>query len=101
MLGSLATMLYSPVPAFRGYVKFIDEWWDWSSNVYSLDFLVEYNYYINFSGDTEKVLPIQLGWASAAQTLRPSINIVFALGTVIVPFDMPPQPSSYWLPLPY
>jgi hypothetical protein len=86
------------VPGFLGTIVFREEFWEWSSNVYSLDFVIEENYYQVFPDTTKIVLPLTLGWASAPQSLRKAINVVLDLGVDVYTFTLPPSPTGYWLP---
>ena len=49
----LITWVHSPLDAVTGYTKIRDNVYDWNSNVYSLDFVVEYWYYTISPSPTE------------------------------------------------
>jgi hypothetical protein len=66
--------------------------------VYSLDYIIEENWYVNSPGGTEFVLPLTVGYASVAQSDRPAINIVLDLGVDVYTTSLPSQPNTYWLP---
>lgn len=97
---NIITVDYTPVPAFLATIKLRRNVYDWSSNCYTLDYLIEENWYVISAGGTEFVLPLQVGYASAVQSIRPAVNIVLDLGVDIYTQTLPSQPSSYWLPPP-
>jgi len=49
----LITWVHSPLDAVTGYTKIRDNVYDWNSNGYSLDFVVEYWYYTISPSPTE------------------------------------------------
>jgi hypothetical protein len=81
------------------HLKFRDNFWDWNSNRYTLDYIVE-DYYQTPPGSST---PETVGLLNVTQTLNidhPSTHIFFqqAFGSETLWFDLPPAPPSYWLP---
>jgi len=96
--GSLFTLTYSPLPLYRAYVKFDDRFWNWSSNTYTLDFIIEYCYEQLSPSDpeTDAGLTVALEFdtnikrfAVVLRTVSPSVNHYY---------DLPARNQPYWRP---
>jgi hypothetical protein len=94
--GNEFTFLYSPAPTYRAFLKFRDEFWDWSSNTYSLDFVVEWNYQINFPGDTETTFFLGVAWNYDVTTHKFAIDITTVLPSLHSHYDLPPPTQVTW-----
>ena len=85
----------------RVHLKFKDAWWTWSSNIYSLDFLLE-DYWAELA---PLYLPqsagaINLQWGYNGETLVPGFAVNQPLTQEARYFPLPPAPPEYWLQLP-
>lgn len=96
----LITWVHSPLDAVTGYTKIKDVFIPWSSNTYSLDFLVEWWYY------TISPSPIEYEWGgelSFAWNPGEECNcLIVATESADTDyfFDLPPSPTDYWPNLP-
>jgi hypothetical protein len=70
---------------------------EWSSNVYSLDYVVERDFYIFPPDPVEHDMPIAVAWTVQPGHYRPliAINPVNA-GTNLYYHTLPPAPDDYW-----
>jgi len=98
MTDNIITVDYSPVPNFLAVIVLAPNFMPWSSNSYSLDYIIQDSYYRINPDPTHIPLDIQVGWASSSQTLRSAINIVLDLGVDIFTFPLAAAPPGYWLP---
>lgn len=73
----------------------------WSSNSWTLDYVLIDSYYQNFPGDTPHPLPYNLIYKVEQDTGRSALYLGWS-GFLVDPqrFPLPAQPSDYWLPKP-
>lgn len=83
-----------------GTILFAPEFWDWSSNVYSMDFLILESWYSFPPSPVEIPLPFRLIYY-----LDPLDNVPYfvyqpfsAIGTGAFKHLLPPAPPTYWRP---
>lgn len=98
--GSEITFHSLAFPSFREYVKLQDEWFNWSSNCYTLDFIPEWWYYQFNPTDPET----PYGGVVKVEFYPPVNDVVLTI-QIDSPnthhiFDIPPAPPTYWLPMP-
>lgn len=99
--GGLITWGHIPPDAVDGQTKLKDNFIAWSSNVYSLDYLVEW-WWFRINPD-----PTKIEWGGECNfkwdaTLKTNvIEIATAAADTVYYYDLPPSPPSYWLPSPY
>lgn len=84
---------------YRLHIKFRSEWWNWSSNRYTPDWIVE-DFYATAPGSST---PINQGGVLVGLSYdvdHPSYYISFITGAAPDPLwlDFPAAPSTYWLP---
>ena len=91
----LITWVHSPLDAVTGYTKIRDNVYDWNSNVYSLDFVVEYWYYTISPSPTEFEWggEISIAWDDAVKhtclvvaTVSADVDYYFPLPSPTVPY---------------
>ena len=91
----LITWVHSPLDAVTGYTKIRDNVYDWNSNVYSLDFVVEYWYYTISPSPTEFEWggEISITWDDAVKhtclvvaTVSADVDYYFPLPSPTVPY---------------
>lgn len=93
------TFLYSPIPLYRAYLKFKDEFWNFSSNAYTLDFIVEWNYQTSFPGDAETTFFLGVAYSYDAGNCRHSIDLTTVLPSLDSVTPLPPPSNATWIPL--
>lgn len=73
----------------------------WSSNGFTLDFIVQESYYQTTPGGMQIPLPFNIDFYVSPLTRRSGLYLGW-LGLKINPehFDLEPQPPGYWLPPP-
>lgn len=87
---------------FQWHIKFTDQWWAWTSNTYTPDFIFDEMYVHQVSSGLDfnvglievsfPVLSTKPGWI---------INLVTAGAIPFLDFALPADPGGYWLdPLP-
>lgn len=89
-----------PVPVVTGRITFLEEFWEWSSNRYTLDHVIIESWYSFNGGVTEIPLPFALTWYTDTDGSPYLVyNPFSAVGTGAFKHDMPPTPPSwYWQP---
>lgn len=92
----LITWTHSPPDAVIGYTKLRDRCVTWSSNTYSLDFLVEWWYYVITPSPIEYEWGGELSYAWDDSIKRTCLVVATAAADVDYYFDIPPAPSTYW-----
>jgi len=97
--GSEITFLYAPLPLYRAYLKFEDEFWYASSNSFTLDWIVEWNYQTNFPGDTETTFFLGVAYNYDVDNLAPSIDLTTVSPSLDSRYTLPTYPRPYWTPL--
>lgn len=97
--GSEITFLYSPIPAYRAYLKFQDEFWYGATNSFTLDWIVEWNYQTNFPGDVETTFFLGVAYAFDPTNGRSSIDLTTVSPSLDSKLQLPPYPRASWTPL--
>jgi hypothetical protein len=90
---------YSPIPLYRAYLKFRDEFWYAATNSFTLDWIVEWNYQTNFSGDTETTFFLGVAFNYDIAQKRRSIDITTVSPSLDSRILLPAYPRPYWLPI--
>lgn len=83
----------------RIFVNLYENFWPWSSNVYSLDHIVVDCYYHALPSPVDLPTPFSLTWLPG--TTANNGKLVFLspfFGSSVQTFALPAAPSSYWLP---
>lgn len=84
---------------YRLVITFKDKWWNWSSNQYTPDWIVE-DFYALAPGSSTPInqgsVLVGLGYDES----HPSYHISFITGAAPDPIwlSYPPAPPTYWLP---
>ena len=104
------TVLSSPQPlvvlehTFNRYVttiRFVDAWWFWNSNVYTLDFIVQDFWVVDTVTGLQVPGVPALFYTGFDDDGTPGIGIAWAGASGDpVRLDYPPAPPDYWLQLP-
>lgn len=82
------------------FLKIRDNWWEWSSNGYTLDYPIEYTI-ATLNGEPYGDLTVEVGFTHPPFTPLPSWYVAQS-GLAIYPFtySLPSPPDDYWLPAP-
>lgn len=94
--GNEITFLYSPIPTYRAYLKFRDEFVAYSSNTYTLDFIVEWNYETYYTGGPEGTFYLQLGYKYNPVTKRHGIDLTTVSPSLNSTLLLPSPTSPAW-----
>lgn len=88
----------APGGTVTGRVTFAPEVWVWSSNAYTLDYLVIESWYAVFPSPTENPLPFNLRLYFDPLNGRPYLlyEPFGAAGSAAFKHAMPPAPPDYW-----
>jgi len=97
--GSEITFLYAPIPLYRAYLKFQDKFWNATSNMFTLDWIVEWNYQTSFPGDTETTFFLGVAYNYDAFNNRVAIDLTTVSPSLHSRYSLPPFPTEYWTPL--
>ena len=90
------------MPVVVGRISFFNNFWNWSSNSYTLDHLVIESWYSFNGGITEIPLPFALTWYTDTDLSTYLVyNPFSAVGTGAFKHDMPEAPPGYWRPAPW
>ena len=92
----LITWVHSPLDAVIGYTKLKDNVVAWSSNTYSLDYLVEYWYYVITPSPTEYEWGGELSYSWDDTVKHTCLVVATVAADVDYYFDIPPAPPDYW-----
>jgi hypothetical protein len=93
------TFLYSPIPDYRAYLKFKDEFWQSTSNSFTLDWIVEWNYQTFFPGGDETTFFLGVAYNFDSSNNKASIDLTTIDPTLHSTIPLPPYPRPYWTPL--
>lgn len=86
-------------PANTYYVNINPDFWDWSSNMFTLDNIVVDAYATIFPSPAIIPAPVFIGYHPPTASAPAAIVIeLFALLSVYTRENMPPGDPSYWLP---
>jgi hypothetical protein len=89
-----------PDPTFYTLV-FSDRFWNWSSNRYTLDWIIEESYYNPGGLGTQVPMPYLLTFYTDTTTPNPYIIFSpFSSPGGVTYYELPPPPPGYWLPFP-
>lgn len=92
----------SAVPVVRGRITFAPNFWVWSSNRYTLDYVVIESWYAFAPFTTEIPLPFALTWYYDVNLSTYLVyNPFSAVGTGAFKHDMPAAPPTYWQQQPW
>jgi len=97
---SLWTLTYSPLPLYRAYVKIRDEFWNWSSNAYTLDHIIEYCYEQLSPSDPETDALLFVFVDYNATIKRPALWFRTVAPGQELHYSLPPRTAPYWTPDP-
>ncbi len=92
----LITWVHSPLDAVTGYTKIKDVFIPWTSNTYSLDFLVEWWYYVIAPSPTEFEWGGELSFAYDALINDNCLIVATEAADTDYYFPLPPSPTDYW-----
>jgi len=92
----LITWVHSPLDAVTGYTKIRDNVYDWNSNVYSLDFVVEYWYYVISPSPVEFEWggEISITWDNTVK--RTCLVVATVAADTDYYFPLPSPTAPYW-----
>jgi hypothetical protein len=83
-------------PTYYGFIKVRDNVWGWSSNAYTMDYLIEYNYYTYPTVPT--LWPIKLSWVIHPSILVPCLQIQTNSPDTHTYLPYPTAGVPYWFP---
>ena len=90
-----------PVTYPEAFIVLLPQFIPWSSNFYTLDFVIAASYYIPLPGAPHVDLPFELAYTVPLGSKRPTLEYAyFGLKTDPRRFTLLAQPSNYWLPKP-
>jgi len=88
-----------PSPALY-YVVLEDRFWDWSSNAYTLDFVVKESYWTPDGSPSYVPMPFLVTYYTDTPNKSPYlIYSPFSSPGGVTYFELPSAPPGYWLPL--
>ncbi len=96
----LITWGHVPPDAVIGYTKIRDQIIPWTSNTYSLDFVVEWWYYMILPSPTEYEWGGEVSYAFDPVVKQQCLIIATEAGDTDYYFEVPPAPPDYWPHLP-
>lgn len=83
----------------RIFIRFLPQFWAWSSNRYTLDHCVIDCYYYPLPSTTPTPTPYSLSWLPATTTHNATLKLLSPFfGSGIQYFPLPPRDQPYWLP---
>ncbi len=88
-------------PDYRFYFSVAPEFWSWSSNCYTLDHVLTQSYYLYSTDPTPVAWDFRLDFLPNSVANHAALLVRatgFTTGNTF--YALPPQPSSYWLPIP-
>lgn len=89
-----------PPDNVRAYTKITDKFIPWNSNTYSLDYLVEYWYYVVLPSPIEYAWGGEVSFAYDPMVKKNCLIIATASADTDYYFDLPPAPPTWWRNLP-
>lgn len=97
LVGNEIQFLYSLAPTYRAFLKIRDVFWNWSSNTYSLDHIVEWAYQTNFTGDTETSFALHVAYEFNTARKAPAIRLQTISPALNSWIQLPQRNVPYWL----
>lgn len=96
-MGNSFALNFQPTYVTIFYFSFTNEFYDSSTNAYTLDHIVETMYYKQFPTDTEHALPYGLRWVRLSTTHHPVLQFAPNLNyDNLVDVAFPANPPGYW-----
>lgn len=92
----LITWVHSPLDAVTAYTKLRDYFYVWKSYTLSLDYVVEYWYYVIAPSPTEYEWGGELSIAWDDTVKRTCLVVATESADTDYYFDLPQAPSNYW-----
>lgn len=93
------TSTISAFPGNHAYLMIRDKFWDWSSNNFTLDYIVTQAYSVNDATLVEAPTNITVRYRPASPSLPSAIEItVTGFGAGLLDGGLPPRNVPYWLP---
>lgn len=99
--GNLVQFWIAGSPDALCVVTFQPNFIEWSSNRYTLDYVVDQAVYSYPPNPTVFDLPYYLVWRVPNVGARPGILFDVTYGGTYSVHALPPQPTDYWLPQPF
>lgn len=87
-------------PLVHFHIKIDRRFWDWSSNTWTLDHIVEESWYYVLPSPTTAPMPFSLSYFTYSTNAIPSLGFQ-PFGITFPdyhPFPLPTAPPDYWLP---
>jgi hypothetical protein len=87
-------------PNVHFHIKIDRRFWDWSSNSWTLDWLIEESYYYVLPDPTHIAMPFSLSYFIWPAGVVPSV-VFQPFGINFLDyhvFPLPPAPATYWMP---
>lgn len=100
-VGTPPNFIFNPVtePMNYYYINFLPEFWEWSSNSYTLDHLVIVAYKVALPDPTPIPYDYRLNYKPATATTPACVHLLPHFYTSSpVYYDMPARDQPYWLP---
>jgi len=92
---------YDPFnPLVNFHIKIDGRFWDWSSNSWSLDWIIEESWYYVLPSPTTAVMPFTLAYRTFGSLVEPSL-VFQPFGIDFIDYHiytLPPAPPTYWMP---
>jgi hypothetical protein len=92
----LITWGHVPPDAVSGQTKIKDQIIPWTSNTYSLDFVVEWWFYVISPDPTEVPWGGEVSFAYDPAAEAHCLIVATEAGDTDYYFDLPPSPTDYW-----
>lgn len=71
--------------------------WDWNSNTYSLDYILEDMYYFVPPDPTHIQTPVDIAWVNGPPPIGSYIRVAIPAAPLNLPIHLlPPGPSNWW-----
>jgi len=91
--------LQNPPDPTLYFIVFNEKFWDWSSNRYTLDFVVEESYYQPGGVGSYVPMPFLVTYYTNTPDYSPYlVYSPFSSPGGITYYQLPPAPPDYWLP---
>ena len=86
-------------PTQHFFISFLPQFWEWSSNSYTLDHIIVASYFTAPPTFTPTPYNFRLRWLPGTATTPPAVEF-FPTGSDTPPafYALPDQPPGYWLP---
>jgi len=92
--------LYSPIPSYRAWFVLHPHFWAWSSNGYTLDFVLQYAYDKVDPMSPESPVFASIKYLRDEDTGRGTLYIATVAPSNNFKILLPPQDQPYWSPDP-